>query len=338
MSAQPSRALAMLQEYGSGDEDELEVEHPLPQPRPQKQPRLAAAQREPDRPFQYPSHFPLNEDQRTGSYLAHAPQFGLTAKEWRQIRQQVWLDDILPALEAAAHTMIPKLLSGASIRNVEEECRKFYGFLFKVLGLKPIGVAGKIKHLANPFYLSSYWRFNATPTMPYAGRGLSRSSIRLMCCSVQWMLKALVARGITSDVHPHCTPARTLEWWRSDVQPRCHFCPLGERATNTKGAPEIWAEVQNVVATAMNGALEKAKEVKDKLERGEEVEGVRACLDQLQWACTIAFAGFCTPPLRPACLPTLLEPGSHCQRLKCNGETPFCALSSSLPLLALWTI
>lgn len=341
MAAQPSRALALLQEnYGSGDEDMVEASFSLTEDMLEDEPQPPAApQGAPLRPFAMPAHFPRNEDQRTGSYLAHTPKFGLKAAEWEQIRPSVWGLTIQPALEEAAYTTVPKLLSGAAIRNVEEECRRFYGFLFNVLGLKPlVEQAGRIEHLVNPFYLTLFWRFCATPTVPYAGRGLSRSTIRLMCCSVQWMLKALAARGIRSLVHPHCTPANILDWWRRDVQPRCRLCPLGERATNTKGHPEIWAQVQKVVHGAMHGALVQAMEVKGRLERGDGVEGVRQCLEDLQWGCTIAFAGFSTPPLRPACLPTLLQPGSHCPRLECNGEAPFCPWRSSLPLLELWTI
>lgn len=280
--------------------------------------------------------------------------YGLTGDQWLKAKEIAW-DPLHQAFLDKDHESI-KDLSASAIRNCRDTCRAYCSFLVCVRGMGPRAGANPA-NLLNPVLLNLFWKFLATPKDPFCGRGHARDSMRLTCNCISHLICGCMAIGITSDVHPDCTPMAVLNWWKAVAQPRCSMCPLGRRKNMARGDGKTWDKVQEVVKEYMEHVLEQADTIQLDLQDGRRddyVEEEMACfLKDLQimcilplygelyvvmlpWLLAAAFglliyayafqtAGIVCPPLRPMCAPTLLQPGSSCTRARClldNLECP----------------
>lgn len=220
-------------------------------------------------------------------------------------------------LSLGEHEAIPE--PRKCLNNVREACRGFYGFLVNVQGLSH-NKSCRLENLLNPRMLHAFWEFQATPTS-LGGRGLSRSTVRTMCNSVCHMLCACKALGVRSSEHPQCTPEAITDWWQAGGQKKAKNCPEGEKTRQARGHALIWGEVQDVVKTAMEEALEEADDLEQQmlvLQDGCGDDEMKAKLLAVQTGLLLAPAGITQPPLRPFCSPTLRQPGFLCTRDLCS--------------------
>lgn len=263
-------------------------------------------------PLTWPRHWSMQQPQFTGSHPTYLRRFGLIGKQWARVRGVAW-DPLREVLEEQQHEEV-KQLSGASLVNIEETARAFYGFLVNVRGMAPKQGCNPAR-LTCPWDLNAFWKFSATPKA-LGGRGLCRSMMRLTCNCVQHLLVACEAAG----VEPIRPPLEVRAWWKAKAQPRCSFAPQGARTTAARGQPQLWPLIQDAVKGDMGDAAEAAEALRDLLACGEEVsdEEIESTLTMVLRGCLLGPCGITSPPMRPACAPTLQLPGNQCVRLGCT--------------------
>ena len=149
--------------------------------------------------------------------------------------------------------------------------------------------------------------------------------MRTMCNSISHMLCACEALGVVSQEHPHCTPKACRNWWKVGGQKKTVLCPQGEKTIMARGHALLWEEVQDVVKTSMEEALEQADELEHHLLMHNRLnlddcgdDEMKKKLLAVQRSLLLGPAGITQPPLRPNCSPTLRQPGSLCTREACS--------------------
>eukprot|EP00873_Tetraselmis_striata_P042994 jgi/Tetstr1/463258/TSEL_000715.t1 len=175
---------------------------------------LPSAQPPPALPshLRWPERWSMGESQATGSYPVAKHQFALRGIEWDSVRVAAW-EPLRAVLEAQDHDAV-KQLSGASLMNVEETARLFYGFLVKVKGMAP-RQACRPYHITDAWLLNHFWRFLATPKL-LLGRGMARSTMRLHCNGISHLLVACEAARLPSCKRP---PLDVKTWWEDKAHP-----------------------------------------------------------------------------------------------------------------------
>ena len=299
----------------------------------------------------WPVTWRLDNDQRTTFYPCYRTHYGLKHVEWHAVREHTWvpIENALRGVDG-----LPD-----DLKNTEYCMREFFGFLAKVKGYSLVN-ACKTVHLLSPRLLHDFWEFCASHR-DLGGRQQARSTMRTMCTSVQHLVIATQQLGLEGLEHEEYTPANVLMWWYTNALPACKQCDLGQKTAMFRGQADIWPTVQEVVKADMEMALWEGENIKAKMREDPDSvtnDDLWWCLVRIQRGCLFGpagdtpclplcaslslidrltdfmAAGVTAPPLRPACSPTLRQPGTRCPRIHCRSaqrhilrvgaETPLC--------------
>ena len=273
------------------------------------------------RDYRWPDIWRFDQDQATGSYPVHKHNCFMRSHELEVhgYFKNIW-KPIAEVLRKAEHTCIQRPKHDLS--NISEAFKSFYGFLVKIQSQSHRS-ACKIDNLLNPVLLHAFWEFMVAPKR-LMGRGACRSTMRTMCNSVEHLLNACEALGVSSSHHPSCTPLATKLWWKSGGQKKTSLCHMGEKSKNARGHAMIWEEIQDVVKEAAEETAEEAEAVEhakdtcevDDLDFSHHIRVAR----KIEVGLVLASAGMMMPPLRAGCLPTSRQPGFSCARELCQNR------------------
>ena len=281
------------------------------------------------RNYAWPEVWRLDQPQATGSYPFFKAQYGLRAVDWDKhgYEAKIWRP-LATVLAKGQHAAISHPL--ATLHNIREACKGYYGFLANVLGLSHHG-ACRLENLLSPRMLHAFWEFQATPR-ELMGRGLCRSTMRTMCNSMSHMMSACQALGVQSKEHCQCTPEECRKWWKEGGQKKAALCQEGEKKLRARGHALLWEEVQDVVKTSMEETLEQADQLEEQMLQLREIEDEESMKEKLLGlqTCLLA-AGPCWH--HTASFEAQLQPNLEAARLFLpEGELPHEAhLQESLP-------